>query len=159
MTEEDAFISEILASPRDDAPRLVFADWLEERGDPRGEFLRVSVRLEALSGQEPPQEMKAKMRRVREAARLRQRLRELREVVPLAWALRLSRGWIEQCNIVGWGDCPRRWEKLRETDEPTVRHCGHCSRNVWYCLSTGEVAQAIRSGHPIVKALAMAEGV
>src|SRR5262249_25749649 len=156
MTEEDAFISAILASPCDDAPRLMFADWLEERGDPRDEFLRVSVRLEALSGQDPPQEMKAKLRRVRAIAGLRQRLRELREVVSLAWALQLSRGWIEPCNLVGWGaNCPRRWEQLRETDEPTVRRCGHCSRHVWYCWSVAEVAQAIRSGHPIVKALVM----
>jgi uncharacterized protein (TIGR02996 family) len=30
------------AEPDDDAPRLVFADWLEERGDPRGELLRLT---------------------------------------------------------------------------------------------------------------------
>lgn len=29
-----------------DGPRLVFADWLEERGDPQGEFIRLQVELD-----------------------------------------------------------------------------------------------------------------
>jgi uncharacterized protein (TIGR02996 family) len=45
VNEEKAFLSAILADPDDDAPRLVFADWLEERGDPRGEFIRGQCRL------------------------------------------------------------------------------------------------------------------
>ena len=36
MNEEHAFYEEILAHPDDDFSRLIFADWLEERGDPRG---------------------------------------------------------------------------------------------------------------------------
>ncbi len=42
---EDAFVAAVLADPADDAPRLVYADWLEERGDPRAEFLRVEWEL------------------------------------------------------------------------------------------------------------------
>src|SRR5437763_8606916 len=38
---ESTFLAAILAAPHDWAPRLVFADWLEERGDPRGELLRL----------------------------------------------------------------------------------------------------------------------
>jgi uncharacterized protein (TIGR02996 family) len=38
------FVEFILAHPDDDAPRLVFADWLEEQGDSdRAEFIRVQV--------------------------------------------------------------------------------------------------------------------
>jgi uncharacterized protein (TIGR02996 family) len=38
---EDAFLEAILANEDDDAPRLIFADWLEESGQPeRGEFIR-----------------------------------------------------------------------------------------------------------------------
>ena len=44
MTEND-FLQEILANPDDEGPRLIFADWLEERGDPRGEFIRVQCEL------------------------------------------------------------------------------------------------------------------
>src|SRR5262249_38667449 len=32
----DAFLADILAHPDDDTPRLVYADWLMERDDPRG---------------------------------------------------------------------------------------------------------------------------
>jgi len=32
-------LSAVLADPAADEPRLVFADWLSERGDPRGEFI------------------------------------------------------------------------------------------------------------------------
>ena len=34
--------------PDDDTPRLVLADWLEERDDPRGELVRLQVRLAAM---------------------------------------------------------------------------------------------------------------
>src|SRR5262249_2970540 len=156
MPEEDAFILAILASPRDDAPRLVFADWLEERGDARGEFLRILMRLETLSEKEAPAQMKAKLARVREIAALRQRLRALRDVVPLDWGLGLTGGWIEHCNMVGFGvKCPRRWELMSESVDPEIRRCGHCSREVWFCWSASDVHEALCSGHPIVKALAM----
>lgn len=46
MSERDAFLAAIRANPDDDLPRLVFADWLDERGDPLGEFIRVQVELE-----------------------------------------------------------------------------------------------------------------
>ncbi|MFO0808491.1 MAG: TIGR02996 domain-containing protein [Gemmataceae bacterium] len=38
---EATFLQAIRAAPDDDLPRLVYADWLEERGDPRGEFIRL----------------------------------------------------------------------------------------------------------------------
>jgi uncharacterized protein (TIGR02996 family) len=40
-TEEDGFLQAIRAAPDDDTPRLIYADWLEERGDPRAEFIRI----------------------------------------------------------------------------------------------------------------------
>ena len=43
--EPDAFLQTICANPDDDAPRLVYADWLDERGDSLGEFIRVQVEL------------------------------------------------------------------------------------------------------------------
>jgi len=41
--EQRAFIEAIKAAPDDDAPRLLFADFLEERGDPRGTLMRDQV--------------------------------------------------------------------------------------------------------------------
>ena len=44
MTTADAFLAAILAAPEDDTPRLIFADWLEEDGDPaRAEFIRLQI--------------------------------------------------------------------------------------------------------------------
>jgi uncharacterized protein (TIGR02996 family) len=41
MDLEHAFLQDIVAHPHDPTPWLVFADWLEERGDPRGELVRL----------------------------------------------------------------------------------------------------------------------
>jgi carbon storage regulator CsrA len=43
--EELAFLQAVLNEPDDEAIRLIFADWLEERGDPRGEFIRIQCQL------------------------------------------------------------------------------------------------------------------
>ena len=40
MSEEAGLITAIREAPDDPAHRLVFADWLEERGDPHGRWLR-----------------------------------------------------------------------------------------------------------------------
>ena len=40
MSDDEAFIRAIMDSPGDETPRMVYADWLEERGDPRGAYLR-----------------------------------------------------------------------------------------------------------------------
>jgi uncharacterized protein (TIGR02996 family) len=41
MADDSQFLAAIAADPRDAALRQVYADWLEERGDPRGEFIRL----------------------------------------------------------------------------------------------------------------------
>lgn len=42
---ELSFLQHIVADPADDLPRLVYADWLEERGEPRAEYIRIQVAL------------------------------------------------------------------------------------------------------------------
>jgi uncharacterized protein (TIGR02996 family) len=49
MPDDATFLRLIAAAPHDDAPRLVYADWLEERGDPRGRFIRVQCALASLA--------------------------------------------------------------------------------------------------------------
>jgi len=39
--KEQKLLEEVIANPDDDEPRLLYADWLEERGDPRAQFIRV----------------------------------------------------------------------------------------------------------------------
>jgi uncharacterized protein (TIGR02996 family) len=53
---EQAFLQDIIAHLDDDAPRLIYADWLEEHGKPeRAEFIRVQCRLAALGEDDPAQ--------------------------------------------------------------------------------------------------------
>ena len=42
---ETEFLKAIEAEPANPVPRLVYADWLDEQGDPRGELLRIQEEL------------------------------------------------------------------------------------------------------------------
>ena len=42
---ESTFLQSVIEYPYDDVPRQVYADWLEERGDPRCEFIRLNCQL------------------------------------------------------------------------------------------------------------------
>jgi uncharacterized protein (TIGR02996 family) len=48
MMHAERFLEDILEHPQDDAPRLEYADWLEDHCDPLGEFIRVQCRLASL---------------------------------------------------------------------------------------------------------------
>src|SRR5690242_12658735 len=49
MSDEKALLSAIWAHPHEDTPRLVYADWLQEHGQPeRAEFIRVQIELARL---------------------------------------------------------------------------------------------------------------
>lgn len=47
--EIDDFIEGIIADPHDDSARMVFADFLEENGDPRAEMIRLQYELAEMS--------------------------------------------------------------------------------------------------------------
>jgi uncharacterized protein (TIGR02996 family) len=53
MSEETAFLKAILEEPDDDALRLVYADWLEERGDFLSDLIRVQCRLAKMPQGDP----------------------------------------------------------------------------------------------------------
>jgi uncharacterized protein (TIGR02996 family) len=48
MNDEAALLEAIQAAPGDPLPRLAYADWLEERADPRGELVRVEEEMREL---------------------------------------------------------------------------------------------------------------
>src|SRR3954467_4069612 len=48
-----AFLAAIRDRPDDDLPRLVYADYLDQRGDPRGEFIRLQVERPTLAADDP----------------------------------------------------------------------------------------------------------
>src|SRR5262249_958224 len=53
MRDEGAFLAAIQANSEDDVVRLVYADWLEDRGDVRGAFLRLHLTLRSLPPDPP----------------------------------------------------------------------------------------------------------
>jgi uncharacterized protein (TIGR02996 family) len=45
MTHDEAFLADILEHPDNDAPRLIYADWLEDQGqDDRATFIRIQIK-------------------------------------------------------------------------------------------------------------------
>jgi uncharacterized protein (TIGR02996 family) len=54
MTEHDRLWQGVLDEPDEDAPRLVYADWLDDHGEPeRSEFIRAQVELARLDEADP----------------------------------------------------------------------------------------------------------
>jgi uncharacterized protein (TIGR02996 family) len=73
--DERAFFDRIRNEPADDGPRLIYADWLEENGQPdRAEFIRLQVALERLEEDD------------RRRPELRERERLLRDANEARWA-------------------------------------------------------------------------
>jgi uncharacterized protein (TIGR02996 family) len=53
VTHNEAFLQHICEHPDDDAPRLIYADWLDENGQPeRAEFIRLQLQLAKLAAQD-----------------------------------------------------------------------------------------------------------
>src|SRR4051794_23075081 len=104
MTRDEPFLRAIVEDPEDDAPRLVYADWLDEHGDPaRAEFIRVQVRLATLSESDP------------QFAGLWAREKELRHAYSDVWRKELprlsginwlgfwrGRGFISSADVMAW---------------------------------------------------------
>lgn len=115
----------------DDSARLVYADWLEQRGDlQRAEFLRVQHAL---------------MTTERETPAFHERTAALRALAPgleLPWRQRLARPFVEGCDGGFEVPCVRDWSQLARTERPDVRHCDGCRKQVYYSAT---IQQAI--GH------------
>jgi uncharacterized protein (TIGR02996 family) len=75
MGDEGAFLRAVRDEPDDEATRSVFADWLEERGNARAEFVRLDAALRKMTGVEDGFQQKE------------DRWRQLREDLPRAWLL------------------------------------------------------------------------
>lgn len=102
MNHEQAFLQAIRETPHDDAPRLIYADWLEEHGGAaraaRADFIRIQCRLD-----EMPEDDPARDRLEDEAADLLAE-HEAEWTQPLhgiAEDWRFSRGFLEHIRIRG----------------------------------------------------------
>lgn len=77
-SNESVFLEEIAAAPRSSERRLIYADWLEEQGDPRGEFIHLKHEIAAFQ----PWTI--------EFQNTSRRLRELRQRIDDQWLQRLA---------------------------------------------------------------------
>jgi uncharacterized protein (TIGR02996 family) len=131
MNEEDPFLEEIKARPQDLFLRLAYADWLEERGDPRSEYLRVDGEFHQLLGSFTSTQAAAESR----ARQLRARLKKLGKTLDPAWtgifdALRPSLFRCRACRKVlspreAIDTNPRSYRKMK-----TSRYCKNCYEDV-----------------------------
>jgi uncharacterized protein (TIGR02996 family) len=138
MSEDAAFLRTIADRPDDQVSRAVYADWLDEQGDPasaaRAEFLRLEAELADLP------------EKARQPA-LVNRLRRLARRLDSAWLAVVSRRPIENCDLRFAFQCPLQWENLTSTDDARVRFCSACQRQVYYCDSISEARSQAWHGH------------
>jgi uncharacterized protein (TIGR02996 family) len=134
MNDEGALLDTLVANLRDDTLRQVYADWLEERGDSRGEFLRTESALAT-----PPEDQ-------RQTKKLRARLSELRAGIDASWLALIDRAPIEGC-FQFHIKCPQRWETLKPTGDISVRFCETCRKKVFHCGSLDHAQRHALRGH------------
>jgi len=146
MSDEAAFLRAIQANPKDDAPRLVYADWLDERGDEhssrKAAFLRLTAKL-----------MTTRSRIGR--AYWETRLRPLAPELDLKWLAVVSKMSIEACNFQFAFRCPKRWENLRPTTDPNIRRCETCRKPVHFSASVAEARDHAQRGECVALSLAV----
>ena len=65
--DEDSLLQEIDTAPEDSERRLVYADWLDERGDQRSRFVRLEVELERSTRSGDSEKLGSKITRLRHA--------------------------------------------------------------------------------------------
>jgi uncharacterized protein (TIGR02996 family) len=129
---EERLIAAIAAC--DQASRVVYADWLEERGEAtRAEFLRIQDRLLGTSPDDP------------ELAVGRARLEVLARSIDLEWRCAVGRPAVEGC-LAFQVECPKEWGALAATGRPDLRFCYGCEKQVFYCDSIDDAKLHARMG-------------
>src|SRR5688500_5164372 len=92
----EAFLRTIVANPDDDAPRLVYADWLDETEVPanadRAEFIRLQCRLAVLPADDPERPRLVKREKALLKTYAKKWARPFRDLI---WGWAFGRGFIE----------------------------------------------------------------
>ena len=129
---EDELLAAI--ANKDEASRLVYADWLEGQGDTtRAEFLRLQ---QVLVGPPPADDAgKALFKRRSD------RLRAIADTLDPEWRVRVARPLVENCDAHFDFACPMEWGQLAPTSDPNVRACNLCEEPVYYCNSIADARQ------------------
>jgi uncharacterized protein (TIGR02996 family) len=144
VRQDEALLQTILAEPQEDAPRLVFADWLDDNGQPeRAEFIRLQI--EVATGSVPPRRRAELYRRQDDLLRAH----ELAWVGPLADLVqraRFVRGFVERVTVTAEGflqDGPQLFDLAPVRHVILTDHDEHLPRLVksplLECLATLEL--------------------
>jgi uncharacterized protein (TIGR02996 family) len=141
--DDKAFLRAILSNPAELTAWLVYADWLDEHDDPRAAFIRLELKRLAHDTTQT------------ERFGIVAQLEELRPALDPDWVVIFDRPRVENCDALFAFKCPKQWEKLKGTDDPTVRLCDACQKEVYYCHTIREAFEHARQGDCV----AIAEGV
>src|SRR5215203_2415404 len=99
MSDESALLAAILANPDEDTPRLVYADWLQENGQPeRAEFIRLQIERERLTPADPRFATAARREGILFAHNKSRWLLALQLMMPGS-ALKFRRGFVEDLTV------------------------------------------------------------
>lgn len=149
MSDEDGFLQKLRDNPADDTTRLVYADWLGERGDPvsgaKAHFLRLTVRS----------------RDHYLARREDRKLQKLAAKLDTDWLAVVSRLTVENCRRHPSSPrdqselarelfaflCDQHWEEMTPTGDDRVRMCDRCEEAVHYCDTIVTARLHARQGH------------
>jgi uncharacterized protein (TIGR02996 family) len=137
---EQQLIDAILAG--DAASRIVYADWLEERGETaRAELLRLQELLAAIDATDSDRRTQFQHAVCR--------LGELASDIDPEWRLLVGRPVVEFCSRSS-ARCRQDWGSLMPTGDPSVRCCTTCRENVHYASSRAEAHGHERVGRRFV---------
>jgi len=117
---EASLVDDLRASPSDAGTRLVYADWLDQRGhEMRAKFLRTEDAADA-------------------ADVIEHHLRYVAPADDAPWRAIVARARLGGCPKTG---CPGRWDALAPLpDIDNLRRCGRCDKVVRYCTTLDEAA-------------------
>jgi len=138
-TSEDALLAQVAAAPDDDGPRLVYADWLLERGDPRGEL--IALQFKRLSQALTTKETRRERALLREHAR--RWIGPIEPVVDPA-SIRFERGFLSACRTI----LRTAGQRRDLVGDPT-----------WATVEQIETDEAALLTHPVMRALRRVEGL
>jgi len=128
-TPEDSLRKAVLDDPDSDEPRKVYADWLVERDDPRGEFIHLQCDLPCLSATDELWWLKSQQAELLLQDHTPGWVRRLPKHGKAAWGIEpafgvrrdwFDRGLVERATFAGLADFERHFEAMWNTTP--VRH-------------------------------------
>jgi uncharacterized protein (TIGR02996 family) len=144
LSDEDrAFLRAILNNPAELTAWLAYLDWLDEHNDLRAEYIRLELRRGQIPEDDP------------ERTEIVFSLRELRKRLDPDRVAIFDRPEIEGCDEAFKFKCPKQWTSLAATDDPKVRHCDKCNKQVHYCGTIAEARELAQEGSCVAVSLAV----